>query len=76
MDRIGLTRSSCVWGGCPEDVDRNCVIGFSDLLAVLSNWGFNPGNPADVNQDNAVEFSDLLAVLSAIGPCQAGELPE
>ena len=76
MDRIGLTRSSCAWGGCPEDVDRNCVIEFSDLLAVLSNWGFNPGNPADVNQDNAVEFSDLLAVLSAIGPCEAGKLPE
>ncbi|MAV55870.1 MAG: hypothetical protein CMJ28_07965 [Phycisphaerae bacterium] len=76
MDRIGLERRSCVWGGCPEDVDRDCTIGFSDLLAVLSSWGFNPGNPADVNQDNAVEFSDLLAVLSAIGPCEAGELAE
>jgi hypothetical protein len=76
MERIGLSRSSCAWGGCPEDVDRDCVVAFSDLLAVLSDWGFNPGSPADVNQDNAVEFSDLLEVLSAIGPCNAGKLPE
>lgn len=76
MERIGLSRSTCAWGGCPQDVDRDCVVAFSDLLAVLSDWGFNPGSPADVNQDNAVEFSDLLEVLSAIGPCNAGKLPE
>lgn len=54
---------------CPADVDDDGSIGFSDLLAVLSNWGPCAGCPADIDADGVVGFTDVLAALSAWGPC-------
>jgi WD40 repeat protein len=52
-----------------EDIDGDGIVGFSDLLIVLSLWGPCPGCPEDLDGDGVVGFSDLLAVLSLWGPC-------
>ncbi len=52
----------------PGDVDGDGVVGFGDLLAVLSAWGDCPESkpcPADLDGDRDVDFADLLIVLSA-----------
>ncbi len=55
---------------CPADLDGNGLVGFPDLLAVLSAWGpCPPPCSADPNGDGTVDFADLLIVLSAWGPC-------
>jgi 6-phosphogluconolactonase (cycloisomerase 2 family) len=48
----------------PGDVDGDGVVGFADLLMVLSDWG-RAGGPADVDGDGIVGFRDLLIVLSS-----------
>jgi len=50
----------------PGDVDGDGIVGFQDLLAVLSAWGTCPPGPcpADVNGDGEVGFADVLEVLS------------
>lgn len=54
---------------CPEDIDEDGTVGFTDLLALLSSWGDCAGCPGDVNGDDAIDFQDILAILSAWGPC-------
>jgi hypothetical protein len=54
---------------CPWDLDRDCIVGFSDLLGVLSNWGPCPGCLEDFDDSGAVDFDDLLEVLSWWGVC-------
>lgn len=54
---------------CPSDLTGDEVVGFDDLLEVLSNWGPCPGCAQDVDQDDVVGFSDLLMILSNWGPC-------
>ena len=54
---------------CLADIDGDGVVAFSDLPAVLSNWGPCAGCPQDIDGDRVVGFSDLLGVLSAWGPC-------
>jgi hypothetical protein len=57
---------------CPEDVDGSGVVGTSDLLALLSQWGASvpAGTGADITGDGFVGVSDLLELLSAWGtPC-------
>lgn len=57
-------------GACPADINGDGVIDITDMMAVLSNWGNNPG-PADVNGDGVVDIVDMLAVLGAWGQCTA-----
>ncbi|NNF43480.1 MAG: hypothetical protein HKN62_10630 [Phycisphaerales bacterium] len=54
---------------CPADLDDDDVVGFTDLLTVLSAWGPCPGCVADLDGSGDVGFTDLLTVLSAWGPC-------
>jgi len=57
---------------CPEDLDGDGVVAFSDLLMVLAAWGACPIEgpcPEDLNGDGDVAFSDLLILLAAWGPC-------
>ena len=51
--------------GPPEDLNGDGIVGLSDILIVLSNWGL--GREGDVNGDGAVEFIDLVAILAAWG---------
>jgi hypothetical protein len=54
---------------CPGDVDGSGVVGFGDLLAVLSAWGPCDACPEDVDDSGAVDFADLLIVLASWGGC-------
>jgi hypothetical protein len=54
---------------CPTDLDGDRIVGFSDLLIVLSTWGPQPAHPADFDGDGVVGFQDLLLVLSTWGAC-------
>lgn len=51
--------------GIPGDVNKDGIVNFSDLNAVLSQFG-SPGF-ADLNLDGVVNFSDLNTVLSNFG---------
>ncbi len=54
---------------CPWDCDpsQDGVIGLTDILALLDQWG-GPGS-CDVNGGGLVEVDDLLALLANWGPC-------
>ena len=46
------------------DVNENGIVGFGDLVVVLSSWGaFNAS--ADINCDGTVDFFDVVELLSA-----------
>ena len=47
-------------------MDGDQVVGFSDILVLLSNWG---GSAPDIDGDGVIGFSDVLAVLSVFGDC-------
>jgi hypothetical protein len=54
---------------CAADIDRDGVVGFGDLLAVLAAWGPCAGCVEDIDGNGLVVIGDLLRVLSAWGPC-------
>jgi len=54
---------------CPGDVDCDGSSGFSDTLAILSNWGPCGVCPEDIDHDGNVGFNDLLLHLANYGPC-------
>jgi len=55
---------------CPEDLDGNSAVGFSDVLAIIGAWGPCAGAcPEDLSGNGVVDFADILAVIGAWGPC-------
>lgn len=54
---------------CTGDLDGNGVVGTTDLLILLANWGPNVLHPADLNGDGQVGTFDLILLLSNWGPC-------
>ena len=54
---------------CPADFDGDELVGFTDLLTILSAWGPCAECPADLDDDGSVGFSDLLQLLSSWGAC-------
>lgn len=53
---------------CP-DLDGDGVVGVTDLLDLLGNWGPCPGCAADLNSDGVVSTVDLLELLGSWGGC-------
>ena len=51
-----------------EDVNRDSVVNYHDLVFVASHFGHLGENDADVNADGIVNIEDLVLVASAIGP--------
>lgn len=54
--------------GVPNDLDGDGVIGFGDIVVLLSAWGPCPGPPSctgDLDGDGNVGLSDLLALLAS-----------
>ncbi len=49
----------------PEDLDGDGVVGVSDILVALSDWGFCSCCSSDLNADGEVNVSDLLAIIAA-----------
>jgi len=59
---------------CPADFDDDGLVGTTDLLLLLGNWGACPAPcppscDGDLDGDCDVDASDLLAFLAAWGPC-------
>jgi agmatine deiminase len=55
---------------CVGDLDQSGVVGASDLLEAISEWGTCEGCIADLNGDGTVNTADLLIVISQWGPCE------
>ena len=54
---------------CPADLDGDGVVGITDFLELLGDWGRCPGCPADLDGDGVVGIADFLKLLGAWGPC-------
>jgi hypothetical protein len=55
--------------GVPGDLDGDGVVGITDLLILLSDWGRCPPGPctSDLDRDGAVGITDLLILLANWG---------
>lgn len=54
--------------GCAADVDGDDTVGFSDLVAVLADFGTRCSDcHTDVDGDGIVDFDDLLEVIASWG---------
>lgn len=54
---------------CPWDLDGSGAVGVTDLLALLAQWGTDPGGPPDFDGDGVVGVTDFLALLAHWGTC-------
>ena len=54
---------------CPLDLDGDGVVGVSDLLIVLADWGPCPLCTGDLDADGAVDVNDLLLIIGSWGSC-------
>ena len=54
---------------CPWDLDGDGAVGFTDLGALLNDWGTDPGGPPDFDGDGSVGFTDLGVLLTHWGVC-------
>lgn len=54
---------------CLGDFDGDDVVGATDLIVLLGNWGKCAECPGDINGDGVVGTADLLELLGAWGPC-------
>lgn len=54
-------------GACGSDVNRDGVVGPTDLVQVLGAWGTCSNCAADANRDGLVNSTDLLSVLVSWG---------
>ena len=64
LDGTPFSASDCVRIVPPGDVDGDGLVGISDLLIVLSDWGSCHSCAADANGDTHVNITDLLIILS------------
>jgi hypothetical protein len=69
---VRVTVLASAGGGCAApDLDGDCVVGFNDLLMLLSAWGCT-NCPEDFDGGGA-GFSELLLILSEWGPLPPAE---
>ena len=54
---------------CAGDADGDTIVGIDDFLAVLGQWGTDPGGPPDFDGNGNVGIEDFLAVLGNWGLC-------
>jgi hypothetical protein len=68
VDLASVEEFACT--GPAGDLDGNGIVGFGDLVIVLSSWGAC-GDPcdADLDGDGIVGFVDMLMILSTWGTC-------
>jgi len=53
-------------GNC-QDLNNN--VDFNDLVAMLFQFGNNPGNGCDADRNGTVDFNDMVMALFLFGPC-------
>jgi glyoxylase-like metal-dependent hydrolase (beta-lactamase superfamily II) len=67
---LGIARVATAQCACLGDANGDGQVNVNDLLAVVANWGPNPGHPADFDGDGQVDADDLLTVITEWGqPC-------
>ncbi|MCZ6735207.1 MAG: hypothetical protein O7C65_05395 [Planctomycetota bacterium] len=54
---------------CPWDLDASDTVGILDLLALIAQWGADPGGPPDFDGDGIVGLFDMLTLVANWGPC-------
>ena len=54
---------------CYADVNGDNLVNVTDLLAVISDWGYCYECVSDTNYDSYVDVTDLLYIINAWGPC-------
>ncbi|MCH8344500.1 MAG: hypothetical protein IH983_10985 [Planctomycetes bacterium] len=54
---------------CPWDLDASGAVGILDLLALIAQWGADPGGPPDFDGDGIVGLFDMLTLVANWGPC-------
>ncbi len=59
-----LDKCACMW-----DLDGSGDVAVNDFLALLAQWGTDPGGPPDFDGDGTVGIFDFLDLLSHWGPC-------
>ncbi len=55
---------------CYADINDDNMVNVSDLLAVISDWGYCHECVSDTNNDSYVDVTDLLYIINAWGPCE------
>ena len=53
---------------CPGDLTGDDLVGVSDALLILSEFGCQAGCLADLDEDGLVTVSDVLFLLGLYGP--------
>jgi hypothetical protein len=53
---------------CPADLDDDGMVGVTDFLELLAQWGTEPGGPPDFD-GGGVGVTDFLYLLTVWGPC-------
>ena len=69
VDGVQLQRILCDTTACPWDLDGDGMVGITDFLDLLSQWGEDPGGPPDFDGDGTVGITDFLELLSHWGAC-------
>jgi len=54
---------------CPWDLDGDDIVGITDFLDLLAQWGSDPGGPPDFDGDGTVGITDFLELLANWGDC-------
>ncbi|MHC4217519.1 MAG: hypothetical protein ACYSU7_03595 [Planctomycetota bacterium] len=54
---------------CPADLDFDGMVGVTDFLILLAEWGTSPLGPPDIDGDGVVGIGDFLFMLATWGPC-------
>ena len=57
----------CPWDVAPMGGDG--IVGITDFLELLAQWGTDPGGPPDLDGDGNVGINDFLELLANWGPC-------
>jgi pimeloyl-ACP methyl ester carboxylesterase len=75
VSSIVVSNVSTGWAGfvpapCEGDANDDGAVGFADVTAALTNWGFSypdSTGPGDANHDGVVNFADITSVLTNWG---------
>jgi len=68
-DNVDCADGGCDPNNCPSDVNGDGVVGVSDLLSLIDDWGPCADCASDVNDDGVVDVTDILEVVGGWGPC-------
>ncbi len=54
---------------CYGDINQDNIVNVTDLLGVISDWGYCYDCVSDTNNDSYLDVTDLLYIINTWGPC-------